>query len=103
MMHLTATAPLPRTTPCGTDRYDPRTRASCSRERCPQYAADRRTGSVFRSAGANFLEFAGAAFHYSVIGRDAAARLAASLSVPAARLPSGFMSAAPGADAQGND
>jgi hypothetical protein len=86
MMHLAKAAPQPRLRACRTHRTGQRASASCSRQRDAQYLVSRYAGSLFRSPGANFLEFISAAFHYSVISRVDVARLEAGFSSIARRL-----------------
>src|SRR3954470_22517656 len=103
MMHLTAATPSPRfrwgrmkLTGCCT--------AAPCRCRChTQYRVVRPARLVFRSARANLLEFAAAAFHYSVIGPVGAARRAAGFSLNAYRLSVVCGAVARTAVAQGND
>lgn len=51
--------------------------ATCSPQRGAQYPVTRHARLVSRSCDANFLEFIRAGFHYSVIVRDGASRVAA--------------------------
>jgi hypothetical protein len=103
MMHLTAATPCPRRRPSGIQPTAHRSPASCRRRSRTQYRALRSAHLVFRSADANLLEFAAAAFHYSVIGLVGVARRAAGSSLHGHRLPATHGAVAPGAVAQGND
>jgi hypothetical protein len=100
MMHPTAAMPLPL--PGGAQRTG-RTALACRLGGRTQYVFLRPAPSVFRSPRANLLEFAGAGFHYSVIGRVDVARRAAGSSWNAYRLPVVCGAVTPGAVAQGND
>lgn len=88
-MHLAKTAPPPCRrpfedapvggVPLDGVPFDRVTRATCSRQRNAQYPVTRYALLVSRSRDANFLEFIRAGFHYSVIVRDGASRMAAGL------------------------
>jgi hypothetical protein len=79
MTHLEDTTPAASRRPLGDSSGDRRTGATCSRQRDAQYQTRRDGRLVSRSPDANFLEFIRAGFHYSVIARDGASRLAAGL------------------------
>jgi hypothetical protein len=77
MMHLADTTPPPCRRRLGDNPGGRPEAATCSRRRDAQYPATRLARLVFRSCDANFLEFIRAGFHYSVIVRDDASRVAA--------------------------